>query len=60
MGKRPFAALDLEFFRAAEFQQVNDSGGDDVRLTLEVVVVLGEASQRLGNIGGDGRFFGND
>jgi hypothetical protein len=60
VGKRPFAALDLEFFGATQFQQMTDGGRDDMRLAFEVVVVLGETAQRLGNIGGDGGFFGND
>jgi hypothetical protein len=59
VGERPFAALDLEFLgqdSSSRWPMAEES----TCVAFEVVVVLGETPQRLGDVGGDGGFFGND
>ena len=60
MGEGPFAALDIVFFRNRDFQQVADRGGQDVFVGFKVLIVLGEAAERLRDIVRDRRFLSND
>jgi hypothetical protein len=60
MGEAPFAAFDFVFVGGSDFDQVANRRGEDVVVTLKVLVVLGEATQRARDISGDRRFFGND
>ena len=60
VGKAPLAALDVEFLRHRQFQQMADGRGQHVVVALEVVARLGKAAQRLGDVLGDGRFLGDD
>ena len=60
MGKTPLAALDVVLFRHGDFQQVADRRRQHVLLGLEVLIVLGEAAQRLGDVVRDGGLLGDD
>jgi hypothetical protein len=60
VGEGPFAAFDLEFLGTGQLEQVTDRRREHEVFAFEVVVVLGETPQRLGDVGGDGGFFGND
>ena len=60
MGETPLAALDVEFFRHREFQQVADGRGQHVVVAFEVVAGAGKTAQRFRNVLGDGRFLGDD
>ena len=59
-GKGPLALLHLELFRDAQLQQVTHGRGENEFVALKILVVLLEAAQRLGDVAGDGRLFGND
>ena len=54
--------LDVVFLRHDEFKQVSYRRRDDVRGTLVELagLVLGESTERLGDVTGNGRFFCND
>src|SRR4051812_15726939 len=58
-GERPFAAFYLRAFGRAYLQQVTDRRGNDKLFTLEVISLLGETAQCLGNIRGHTRLFRN-
>ena len=60
VGEGPLAALHLVFFGNDQFQQVADGRGENEVVVLEIVVVLGETAKGFGDVGGNGRFFGND
>ena len=60
VGKGPLAALDLVFLGDHQFQQMADSRGENEVVALEIVVMLGETAKGFGDVGSDGRFFGND
>ncbi|MPN26277.1 hypothetical protein SDC9_173701 [bioreactor metagenome] len=60
MGKGPFAALDFVFLGHGQFEQVADGRRQHVVLRLEVVLFLGEAAQRTGDILCDRGFFRDD
>ena len=46
VGKAPFAALDVKFFRRLNLHQVADRRGDDPVITLEVLVVFFKLARR--------------
>ena len=56
---RPLAAPDLVLLRDGELEQMADGRRDDVVVVLEVIAVLFHP-ERLGEIGGDAGFFGDD
>ncbi len=56
----PFAALDVVFFGHRDFEQMADGRREDVFVGFEVLIVLGEAAERLRDIVRDGRLLGND
>ncbi|OQB90767.1 MAG: hypothetical protein BWX84_01717 [Verrucomicrobia bacterium ADurb.Bin118] len=60
MFERPFAAGDFDSRRRRQFEQMPHSGGDHVSVALEAIVPFFETAQRLGDVTGDRRFFGND
>ncbi len=60
VGKGPFTALDLEFLGQGELEKVADGRRQDVVVGLEVVLLLGEAAQRTGDVLRDGRLFRDD
>src|SRR6185295_16038080 len=60
MCKSPFPALYLKLFRNTDFQQMADSRGEYIFITLKIILVLLKATQCLRDIGGDGRLFGYD
>ena len=60
MRKGPLAALDFKFFGADQRQEVTHGRGKDVIVAFVIVIMLGKATQRFGNIQRNGRFFGND
>ncbi len=60
VGERPFAALHLELFRHGDGEQMADRRRDDVLVIFVEVRVLLKLAERLGNVPGDRRFFGDD
>ena len=58
----PLALLDLKFVGDNQLEQMPDGGRDHGVLALEELLagVLFEPAERLGDVRGDGRFFGND
>jgi hypothetical protein len=60
IGERPLAALDLEFLRQRQFQQVADRGRQHVVFGFEEVLFLGETAQRAGNVLRDRGLLGDD
>ena len=58
--ERPLAAHGLDALGRDQFEQMADGRREDVLVALEVVVVLLETAQRLGDVAGDGRFLRND
>ena len=60
VGESPLATFDFEFFRADQRQQVTNGRRQDVIIAFVVVVMLGKATERLGNIQCDRRFLGDD
>ncbi len=60
MSESPFAALDVVLFRNGDFQQMADRGGQDVFVGFKVLIVLGEAAERLRDVVRDRWFLSND
>ena len=60
VGEAPLAALDVVLFRHRDFQQVADGRRQHVLVGLEILIVLGEAAQRLGDVVRDGGLLGDD
>ncbi len=64
VGKAPFAAFDIVFLRHGEFEQVADGRREHIVLALEIITrafeFFARATQRLGNVLGDGGFFSDD
>jgi hypothetical protein len=45
VGERPLAALDFIFLGAGQFQQMTDCRGENVVVTLVIVVVSNESAE---------------
>ena len=60
VGEGPLAALDLEFLGQGELEKVTDGRRQYIFVGLEVVLLLGEAAQRTGDVLRNGRFFRDD
>ena len=56
-AKRPLAALDLDAFRQAEFQQMADRRREDIPVTFVSILPFGKPAERLGDVAGDRRLF---
>jgi hypothetical protein len=50
----------LTSYSSGDLEQVADGGGQHVLVGLEVLIVLGEAAKRLGDIVRDGWLLGDD
>ncbi len=50
MRERPFASLDVVFFRHGDFYQMADCGRQHVLVRFKVLIVLGKAAERLRDI----------
>src|SRR5712692_3824404 len=59
MGEGPLTAFDFVLLGHANFQQVADGGRKHVAVAFKVVVLLLKTAERLGDVAGDGRFFGD-
>src|SRR5216684_4820514 len=59
MGEGPLAAFDFILLGHANFQQVADGGRKHVVVAFIIVVLLLKPTERLGDVAGDGRFFGD-
>src|SRR5262249_24852808 len=53
----PSAFLYLKLLRHTELEQMAPRRREDITFALEVVVMLGKAAQRLGDVAGDRRLF---
>ena len=60
MIEGPLTAFDFLFFRHGDFHQMADRGRQHVIVAFKEVFLFGEPAQRLGNIVGNGGFFGDD
>jgi hypothetical protein len=60
MRESPFAALHFGAFRRANREQVSDGGRKDVIVALKVIIVLGETTERLRDVGRHRRLFRDD
>src|SRR5881394_336421 len=60
MRECPFAALHLLFLRHPDLEQVADGRRKDVAVAFEVIAMTHESAERARNVGGDGRFLGDD
>ena len=60
IGKTPFATFDFVLFRHRQFKQVTDGRRQHILIVLEVIGVLGKATQYPRNVCGDRRFLGDD
>ncbi len=60
VGERPFAALDVVFFRHGDFQQMADRRRQHVLVGFKVLIVLGKAAERLRDIVRDRWLLGDD
>jgi len=60
MRKGPLAALYVILLGRSQLEQVADRGRQHVLIALEMILVLREAAERARDVGGDGRFLGDD
>ena len=60
MRESPLAALDLVAFGHGQFEQMANGRRQDVAVALIIIVLFLETAERLGDVAGDGRFFGYD
>jgi hypothetical protein len=60
MGEGPFSAGGPDARGDSKFKEVPHCGGQNILVTLEIIVVFLEAPKSLGNIAGYGGLFGND
>ena len=60
MSERPLTSFDFLLVGRADLEQVPDRRRQHVLVALEIVVVTRETAKRPGDVGGHGRFLGDD
>src|SRR5207247_8996824 len=60
MRERPLAALHLLFLRHPDLEQMADGRREDVSVAFEEIAMTHEPAERARNVGGDGRYLGDD
>ena len=60
MGKGPLAAFDIELFRHRDLEQMADRRGENELVGFKILIVLGEAAERLRDVVRDRGLLGDD